>query len=62
MTTMGDDMDEGEAPMRMVNRPVTPIPRRMLNLPRDSRGIPIPWFAGRDADGYLHVTILDGAR
>jgi hypothetical protein len=51
-----------EAPMRKVNRPITPIPRRMLNLPRDPRGGPIPWFAGRDAEGHLRVTILDLAR
>ena len=36
-----------------------PVPRRMLDLPRDPRGVPIPWFAGRDADGRLRVTILD---
>lgn len=38
------------------------IPHRMLNLPRDPRDVPIPWFAGRDADGHLRVTILDGAK
>jgi hypothetical protein len=43
-------------------RKVTPIPRRMRGLPRDPRGVPIPWFAGRDADGHLRVTILDLAR
>ena len=45
-----------------MNRPITPLPRRMRNLPRDPRGVPIPWFAGRDADGHLRFTILDRAR
>jgi hypothetical protein len=71
-TTMNDDELDGqrtraairarrEAPMRKVTRPIMPIPLRMLNLPRDPRGVPIPWFAGRDADGHLRVTKLDRA-
>jgi hypothetical protein len=34
----------------------------MLNLPRDPRGAPIPWFAARDAEGHLRVTLLDRAK
>jgi hypothetical protein len=61
---MNDDELDGqgnarrEAPMRKV----TPIPRRMRGLPRDPRGVPIPWFARRDAEGHLRVTLLDLAK
>ena len=48
--------------MRKVTRPIMPIPLRMLNLPRDPRGAPIPWFAWRDANGQPHVTVLDPAK
>jgi hypothetical protein len=48
--------------MRKVTLPITPIPPRMLNLPRDPRGAPIPWFAWRDANGQPHVTVLDPAK
>lgn len=37
------------------------IPQRMLHLPRE-RSLPLPWFAGRGADGRLSFTILDGAK
>jgi hypothetical protein len=46
----------------MNHTPVTSIPRRMFNLPRDPRGAPVPWFAGRDAEGHLRVTLLDLAK
>lgn len=41
---------------------IATVPLRMFNLPRDARGAPIPWFAGRDADGHLRVTLLDLAK
>jgi hypothetical protein len=46
----------------MTDTPVMSIPPRMVNLPRDARGAPIPWFAGRDAQGHLRVTVLDLAK
>jgi hypothetical protein len=72
-TTMNDDELDGqrkraairsrrEAPMRKVNRLIAPTPRRMRGLPRNERGVPIPWFAGRDAEGHLRVTLLDLAK
>jgi hypothetical protein len=44
-----------EAPMHRV----TPIPRRMLDLPRDERGFVVPWFAWHDDMGRPHIPILD---
>jgi hypothetical protein len=49
-------------PPGRVMAPKAKIPPRMLDLPRDLRDVPIPWFAGRDADGRLRVTIVDRAK
>jgi hypothetical protein len=40
-------------------RKVTPIPRRMLGLPRDERGFVVPWFAWHDDTGRPHISLLD---
>jgi hypothetical protein len=38
---------------------VTPIPRRMLGLPRDERGFVVPWFAWHEDVGRPHISISD---
>ncbi|MBO0718882.1 MAG: hypothetical protein J2P55_16335 [Rhizobiales bacterium] len=39
-----------------------PIPDRMRYLPRDKRGLPIPFIVFRDDDGTPHFTINDEQR
>jgi len=39
-----------------------PVPQRMRYLPRDRRGLPIPFIVFRDTDGDPHFTISDAER
>jgi hypothetical protein len=60
-TRMSDDELIGSRNARpeATMRKVTPIPRRMLNLPRDERGFVVPWFAWHDDTGRPHISVLD---
>lgn len=43
-----------------MNQPMPPLPRRLVKLPRDHRGFPIPWFVAELADGTRDFRIADG--
>src|SRR5262245_8682339 len=45
--------------MTTLREGLPPLPERMMNLPLDPRGYPIPWFVGELADGTRDFRIAD---
>jgi hypothetical protein len=48
--------------MTKLREGLPPLPRRLLHLPLDHRGYPIPWFVATLADGTRDFRVADGAK